>query len=354
MRDLEQILLRTEATIQEVWVAIGKGGAGIALLTDDDRRLIGTITDGDIRRAILNGVSVDAAATVLLEHRPQEYQRPTVASIDTDRSEILRLMRSKALRHMPILDRSGKVVDLVLLSDLIDSAESPLSAVVMAGGYGTRLQPLTMDIPKPMLPVGNRPLMERIIERLRAAGIRRVNVMMHYKPEVIIEHFGDGCQFGVELNYVREEQPLGTAGALGLMSPPEGPSLVINGDILTELSFQTMIDFHQEHCADMTVGVRKYEVQVPYGVIETRDVEVLSLVEKPSLSFFINAGIYLLEPVAYRFIPNGRRFDMTDLIECLLNNGRRVISFPIREYWLDVGQHADYEQAQDDLRNGRI
>jgi NDP-sugar pyrophosphorylase family protein len=153
---------------------------------------------------------------------------------------------------------------------------------------------------------------------------------------------------------VNEEQPLGTAGALGLMEAPQEPLLVINGDILTQLNFQAMLDFHQDHRADMTVAVRKYEFQVPYGVVETTGVRISRLVEKPSLDFFVNAGIYLLEPIVYRYIPNGRRFDMTDLIECLLAGERRVVSFPIREYWLDIGQYADYEQAQDDLRNGRL
>ena len=354
MRDLEQILLQPEATIQEAWTAIGKGAVGIALLVNDDRRLIGTITDGDIRRAILDRADLDAPATTLVRYHPGARWEPAVAPMGTERDELLRLMQAKSIRHIPLLDEEGRVVDLALLSELIDQPLPPPSAVVMAGGYGTRLQPLTGDVPKPMLLVGGRPLMERIIEQLWAVGIRHVSVTTHYKPEIIAEHFGDGCRFGVQINYVNEEQPLGTAGALGLMESPEEPLLVINGDILTQLSFQAMFDFHREHRADMTVAVRKYEFQVPYGVVETEGVEISSLVEKPSLGFFVNAGIYLLEPIVYRYIPNGRRFDMTDLIECLLADGRRVVSFPIREYWIDIGQHGDYEQAQDDLRNGRV
>lgn len=181
-----------------------------------------------------------------------------------------------------------------------------------------------------------------------------VSIATHYKPEIIAEHFGDGRRFGVQINYVNKEHPLGTAGALGLMEAPEGPLLIINGDILTQLNLRAMFDFHREHRADMTVATRKYEFQVPYGVVETEGVEISSLVEKPSLGFFINAGIYLLEPVVRHYIPGARRFDMTDLIECLLADKRKVVSFPIWEYWLDIGQHADYEQAQGDLRDGRI
>jgi NDP-sugar pyrophosphorylase family protein len=204
------------------------------------------------------------------------------------------------------------------------------------------------------LPVGGRPLMERILEQLKQAGIRQVNVTTHYKPEKIIEHFGDGRAFGVELSYVNEDLPLGTGGALGLMSPPRETQLVINGDILTQVDFRAMLAFHQDNEAEMTVAVRRYEMQVPYGVVECKGAHVRSLDEKPQLGFLVNAGIYLLEPSVYQFIPNRQHFNMTDLIRWLLDAGRTVVSFPVREYWLDIGQHADYVQAQNDLQNGRI
>ena len=302
MKELERFLVRADASIREAIEAIDRSGAGIALLVDGERHLLGTVTDGDVRRAILASVSTDASAAVLLEHRPVEYRQPTVAMVETDRSEVLRLMQARAIRQVPILDDEGRVVDLVLQSDLVGQPELPLSAVVMAGGYGTRLQPLTEDMPKPMLPVGGRPLVERIVDQLRAAGIRHVNMTTCYKSEVIAEHFGDGQQFGIEISYVHERQPLGTAGALGLMDPPEEPLLVINGDILTQVSFSAMFDFHQEHEAEMTVAVRKYEYQVPYGVVETEGAQISQLVEKPSYQFFVNAGIYLLEPTVHRYV----------------------------------------------------
>jgi dTDP-glucose pyrophosphorylase len=354
MDNLEQILIQPNVSIREVIEAMNRGAVGIVLLVDEDRHLKGTITDGDVRRGILHGVSLDAPVTTLLEYRPEEYRRPTAASVQTGRSELLHLMQSKVVRQVPLLDADGRVVDLALLSELMVQPDPQLSAVIMAGGYGTRLKPLTEDVPKPMLPVGKRPLMERTIEQLQTAGFCRVNVTTHHKAEIIAEHFGDGCRFGVQINYVNEERPLGTAGALGLMEAPEGPLLVINGDILTDLNFRTMLDFHREHNADMTVAVRKYEFQVPYGVVETEGADVSRLVEKPSFEFFVNAGIYLLEPIAYGYIPKDRRFDMTDLIKCLLTDRRSVISFPVREYWLDIGHQGDYEKAQDDLRNGTI
>jgi NDP-sugar pyrophosphorylase family protein len=204
-------------------------------------------------------------------------------------------------------------------------------------------------MPKPMLPVAGRPLMERIIDQLRDAGIHRVNVTTHYMPDKIRDHFGDGTAFGVDLQYVNEEKPLGTAGALALMEAPSEPLLVINGDILTQVDFRALIAYHQEHHAQMTVAVRRYEVAVPYGVIECDDGPIVRRVsEKPRLGFLVNAGIYLIEPSACSEVPNGERFEMTDLIEKLIRVGKTVVSFPVREYWLDIGQLEHYQQAQID------
>jgi NDP-sugar pyrophosphorylase family protein len=253
------------------------------------------------------------------------------------------------LRQIPVLDNEDRVVDLVMLDDLIPIQDLPLQAVIMAGGMGTRLRPLTEDLPKPMLPVGGKPLMELVIKQLRQVGIRRVNVTTHYKPEKISDHFGDGSAYGVELNYVNEDKPLGTGGALGLMDAPTETMLVINGDILTQVDFRAMLAYHRENRADMTVAVRQYDIKVPYGVIECVGVQVCALKEKPQMHFLVNAGIYLLEPKVYEFIPSGEHFNMTDLIQRLLDSNHTVVSFPIIEYWLDIGQLADYEQAQNDM-----
>jgi NDP-sugar pyrophosphorylase family protein len=225
----------------------------------------------------------------------------------------------------------------------------------MAGGFGSRLHPITKDLPKPMLPIGDRPLMELTIRRLHRAGIRRINITTYFLPEKIIDYFGDGKPFGVEINYVKEESPLGTAGALGLMQVPKDPLLVINGDILTTMDFRAMLIYHRRHKADLTVAVRHYDIRIPYGVLECDSHRVRRLREKPTYSFFVNAGIYLLQPTVHRYIPNNQRqrYDMTDLIETLIADGRAVVSFPVMEYWLDIGQHADYQQAQADLKKGR-
>jgi NDP-sugar pyrophosphorylase family protein len=229
-----------------------------------------------------------------------------------------------------------------------------LSAVIMAGGYGTRLRPLTDDMPKPMLPVGDRPLLERTVRRLREAGIQDVRVTTHYLGDRIASHFGDGKAFGVDITYLNEDRPLGTAGALALVNRPAGPLLVMNGDILTNLNFHALLAFHREHRADATVAVRKYDLTVPYGVVECEGTQVKALQEKPTERFLVNAGIYLLEPTVLGCIPPGERFDMTELIQVLLQQGRTVVSFPIVEYWLDIGRAEDYERAQSDVETVRL
>ena len=268
--------------------------------------------------------------------------------------DALHLMTEHDIDHLPVVDAEGKLMEFLLRRDLVSASPQGLTAVVMAGGYGTRLLPLTERVPKPMLLVGDRPLLERTIQQLRRSGIREVHLTTHYLPEAIKRYFGDGEAFGVKLEYSNEDHPLGTAGGLKQLKRASGPFVVINGDILTGVSFQDMLLFHRKHGAEMTVGVRKYQLDVPFGVVECDDVRVRELREKPSLTLFINAGIYLLEPSACDYIPVGERFDMTDLVKRLLDERRTVVSFPIFEYWQDVGRHEDYQQAQEDVRNGRI
>jgi len=347
--------ISANASVRQAIAQINKGEKGIVLVTDKNSCLLGTITDGDIRRAVLAEADLDAPVRKFLEQkRHSPYLEAVTAPIGTERAALLQLMKKHSVRHVPLLDDSGRVVDLVTLDELLPDQVLPVQAVIMAGGIGKRLHPLTEEVPKPMLSVGGRPLMERIIEQLGEAGIQQINIATHYKAEKIVAHFGDGGNFGVNLNYVDENQPLGTAGALGLLEKPTGPLLVINGDILTQMNFRAMSAYHQEHKADLTVAVRKYDLKVPYGVIESDGAFVQGLAEKPSYSFFVNAGIYLLEPSVYRYVPHGQHFDMTDLIQQLLEEGRPVASFPIVEYWLDIGQPADYDQAQEDSENGRF
>ncbi len=339
------------ATVRDAIARMDANRRGIMLVLDRERRLLGTISDGDIRRAILARLNLDTAVTELLARKSgSRYAMPITASVRADQNEWLTLFKRHMVTHLPLLDDEGRVAGLVGYDDFVPGEVLPLQAVIMAGGVGSRLHPLTEQTPKPMLPVGDRPLMEVIIEQLREVGIHRVNVTTHHQPEKISRHFGDGRKFGIELTYVAEERPLGTAGALGLMKPPEETILVINGDILTRVDFRAMLAYHREHQADLTMAVRQYDIEVPYGVVECEGQAVRKISEKPVLGFFVNAGIYLLEPAVHRYIPNGQRFDMTDLVQRLLDERRPVVSFPIREYWLDIGEHAQYEQAKEEIK----
>lgn len=353
---ISSLCVRQEDSLREAMARIDRGAIGIVLVVDDAQRLLATITDGDLRRALLAGVSLDTTVSTLIAYKQElpNYHIPVSAAINTADDQLLTLMYQHKVHQIPLINDAQQVVDLVSIDQLLGHQLLPVQAVIMAGGFGNRLRPLTEDLPKPMLPVGDRPLLEVMIARFRDAGIQHVHVTTHFMPEKIMNYFGDGSAFGVDLSYVSEDMPLGTAGALGLMSPPTEPLLVINGDILTNVDFRAMLAYHREHNADLTVAVRRYELQIPYGVLDCNGPYVQKLSEKPNYSFFVNAGIYLLEPAVHAFVQREQRFDMTDLIETLLAHQRTVVSFPLVEYWLDIGQHADYQQAQVDVASGRF
>jgi len=353
--ELKALIVSPEASVREVMECIDRSAKGIALVLSDDNHLLATVTDGDIRRAILAGTDLNQKVhELIISPSPDFASSPITAAQQTDEAELLHLMNDKGIRQIPLVDEDERVVDIVMLSDLVKELEPPLRAIVMAGGYGTRLRPLTEAIPKPMLPLGTRPLLELIVEQLRDAGIKQVHVATHYKGDVISNHFKDGSDFGVDIQYVKEDQPLGTAGALGLLAESDEPLLVMNGDILTRVDFRSMLNFHNEHHADLTVAVRQYEFHVPYGVVLTDGVAITAISEKPIVKNFINAGIYLLAPSVKRYIPNGEPYDIPDLIQRLLKEGRTVVCFPIREYWLDIGKADHYDQAQADVASGRF
>jgi dTDP-glucose pyrophosphorylase/CBS domain-containing protein len=350
IRPLDPLLVPPTATVRETMAAIDRNEVGIALVVDERRRLLATITDGDLRRAMLADLDIEAPVSTLVDARRARGE-PIVAPAGTPPLELLALMERESVRQVPLLDGDGRIVDLALLDDVVKTDVSPLRAVVMAGGFGTRLGDLTADTPKPMLPVGDRPLLERIIGQLREAGINRVSLTTHYRADSIAGHFGDGSEFGVDLHYVNEDTPLGTAGSLALLEPSVEPILVMNGDIVTRVNFAAMHRFHEEHRADMTVALRPYETSVPYGVVEVDGELITDVAEKPLVRAFVNAGIYLLAPDVCRLVPAGTRYEMTDLIRALIAAGRRVVGFPLREYWLDIGTPEDYSQALNDAHD---
>lgn len=353
--DFSNFTITAEHPIRDAIACIDHNSKGIVLVVDSAQKLIGTITDGDIRRAMLAGQNLDLPVSALLAQKTSSlYPKPITAPKGTESAGLLQMMKEHSVHQIPLLDLEGRVAGLVTMDDLLPDQLLPLQAVVMAGGFGHRLRPLTEDLPKPMLPLGDRPLLRRVIEQLRDVGIRRVNLTTHYKREMIEDHFGDGKDFGVDIRYVNEDQPMGTAGVLGLLERSEEPLLVINGDILTDVDFGAMLRFHKEHESQMTVAVRSYDFHIPYGVVDVDDVHITGVSEKPKQRYFINAGIYLINPDVCAEIPKGQHCDMPDLINRLVKARRRVISFPIREYWLDIGKIEDYRKALEDVEKGKI
>lgn len=340
---LDQVCVPEEATIRQAIEAIDAGAVEIALVVGSCRKLVGAVSDGDVRRALLSGVDLDDPVAPIVS------RTPVVAAPEASRETLLKLMIERGVEQIPLV-RDGVLVDLAFIRDLVLPEPSDEPVVIMAGGQGARLRPLTEDTPKPMLPVGDRPLLETILDHVRQAGFRRVFMAVNYRAEVIERHFGDGNSHGVDITYFHEPRQLGTAGALKLMDEDiDRPFLVINADLLTNVSLSSLMRFHVEEGNVVTVGVRKYCLEVPYGVVDLDSTRVERLREKPTLDFYVNAGLYAVNPEAISLLPaDWEQFGMTDVIDAAIASKRRVGGFPIREFWLDIGQFADYERANDD------
>lgn len=349
MRDWKATRLSRRDSLLKAMDVLNRSTLGIGLVVDERDRLEGVVVDGDVRRGVLAGMSLEAPVEQVM--KPD----PVTATAQQSSKTYIDIMLAKQVHQLPVVAADRQLVGLVLLRDLRSELASGLKAVVMAGGMGKRLRPLTEVNPKPLLSIADRPIMEHVLERLRASGIREVVVSTHYKSEMIQDYFGDGSSCGLAINYVKEENPFGTIGALRLMRDHlTEPFLVINGDVITSLDFSAMQAFHGNQAADMTVAVKKHNLQVPYGVVQVHGEAIVGLEEKPSLSVFINAGIYLINPGMIDFIPEGRSFDATDLIATLITARRTVSAFPVIEYWIDVGHPTDFERANNDLRSGRL
>lgn len=342
-------------TVQKAIETMDRCAKGIVLVVNPDRTLLGTITDGDVRRAILEGLELtDSVDSLLRRKQGSPYPTPITARKGVASRELLKIMQRHRIRHLPLVDGGNRVLDLVTMDMLLPEEMDHIRAVVMAGGVGQRLRPLTQDLPKPMLPVGDRPLLEHIVDKIRDSGIRNITITTHYLPEKIRQHFGDGSRHDVNIEYIDEQMPLGTAGALSLMKKADGPILVINGDVLTNLNYRAMYAFHHEHRPSVTIAVRQYEMYVPYGVVECRDMKVTEVKEKPTYSLFVNAGIYIIEPDAMDLVPSERRFDITDLFAAVSRSRLWMAAFPIREYWIDIGRIEDYQKANEDVSSGSL
>ena len=346
--NLRAILARPDQPISDAFKILSATEQGIVLVVEADHRLVGTVTDGDMRRAVLERLDFSLPiSTLLAKKKGTRFENPITALPGQSPEAYLKILKKNEVLHLPVVDAEGRVLDLLCLDDLMPDRDLSVQAVLMAGGQGKRLMPLTEKTPKPMLPVGNQPLMEIIIRNLRKSGIRKVKITTHHKSEEIVSHFEDGKKFDIEVSYLDEKEPLGTAGALGLLEKTKETLLVMNGDILTDMDFRSMIAFHKEHEADCTVAVRKYDVKVPYGVINCEEEVITDVIEKPVYNLFVNAGIYLIEPSVLGPMRKKAEYcDMPDLIKRFIAQKKTVISFPIMEEWIDIGHHQSYEEAQ--------
>ncbi len=341
-RDWSAMLVARDAPLTEVAMVVRFGGGGAAFAADAERRLLGAITDGDIRRALLRGLDMNAPAEQAMNPNPRS------APEAQERRRYFAAMRAHAIFQLPILDGGGRVVDVALLSETARAADRPNRVVLMAGGLGSRLRPLTNTVPKPMLSVGGRPLLQRIVEQFIDAGFRRFLISVNYLAEKIEAHFLDGGPLGVDIDYLRETKRLGTAGCLSLLPErPQEPIFVMNGDILTDIDFAAMLRFHEDTGAVATMALNTYRTEVPYGVVELDGHRIAGVREKPELSFFVNAGVYVLSPEALDRVPDDAFLDMPTLFDGLREEGAVVSGFPLHEYWIDIGRPTDLERANE-------
>jgi dTDP-glucose pyrophosphorylase len=341
---LGAVLINPTSSILEAVKAIDRGAMQIALVVDSERRLLATVTDGDVRRGLLRGVSLEAPVSEIM------HVNPAAARSADGRDAALRLMQQLSIHQVPLLDTEGRVVGLERIDDYIGVSSRDNWIVLMAGGLGTRLRPLTEAIPKPMLPVGGRPLLESIIRNIKDQGYQRFFIAVNHRREVVQDHFGDGSSLGVRIDYLVERNSLGTAGALSLLPErPSHPIVVMNADLLTSIGLDHLLRFHADQGAEATMCAREITAQVPYGVIRFDGPRLTEIEEKPTQRYFVNAGIYALSPPVLDLIAKDRPFDMPELFSALLERERSAAVFPIREYWMDIGRIDDLQRARDEF-----
>lgn len=343
MTTIEKIKLKPTSTIKEALHAIDSGAMKIAVVVKEDDTLVGVLTDGDIRRGLLDGMGLDAKIKTIVK------TDPVVCYVNSTKEEILAKAIGKKIYHLPVLDSSGKVLGIEDVDALLETKTKTNKVVLMVGGLGTRLHPLTHEMPKPMLDVGNKPILETIINNFKRYGFVDIILSVNYKADMVRNYFKDGKDFGVNIEYVFENKRMGTAGALSLMKEKlNEPFFVMNGDLLTNVNFEHLYNFHKESGAPATMAVREYEHQIPFGVVNQEGGIITSIVEKPSQNYYVNAGIYMLDPEVLELIPDESFYDMPTLFCDLIAQEKKPVSFPVHEYWLDIGQIKQLEQAREE------
>lgn len=340
MQNWKNAILLESATVQEAIVNLNDLGFQIVLICNDKNKLIGTISDGDIRRGLLKGMQLNSSVEPIIRRDPLIV--PETLPIDL----VQQLMIVNKIRQVPIVNETNQVVGLHLWDLLAEKEGRPNTMVIMAGGKGTRLRPHTDNCPKPMLEIAGKPMLEHIIERAKAEGFERFVLSIHHLGHMIENHFGDGEDFGVQISYLREDSPLGTAGSLSLLEEfPDIPFVVTNGDVITDIRYGELLDFHIRHDAAATMAVRLHEWQHPFGVVQMRGVEITGFEEKPISHSHINAGVYVLSPSALKHLTKNEPCDMPTLFERLQIKNLKTIAYPMHEPWLDVGRPDDLNRA---------
>jgi dTDP-glucose pyrophosphorylase len=338
-----QAVLSETATIKQAIQSLNDSSCQIVLIVSPAGELQGTLTDGDIRRGLLRGLNLNSEITSII------HRNALVVPADMDRDTVIQLMVANKIKQVPVVDEKHQPVGLHLWDEISTPTLRPNILVIMAGGMGKRLLPHTEHCPKPLLPVAGKPMLEHIIERAKAEGFAHFVLAIHYLGHMIEEYFGDGARLGVKIEYLREQAPLGTAGALGLLSPkPALPFVVTNGDIITDIRYGELLDFHLRHTASATMAVRAHEWQHPFGVVQTKGVDIVGFEEKPIARTHINAGVYVLEPTALDHLEPGSRCDMPALFGRLQESSLRTVAYPMHEPWLDVGRPDDLTRANNE------
>jgi dTDP-glucose pyrophosphorylase/predicted transcriptional regulator len=341
-KNWQNILVSPNSSVQEVLQIIDREALQLAMVVDANQCLLGTVTDGDIRRALIKGTSLSVDVSEIM------FKTPTVVQLGTSRLQVLEVMKSKGLLSIPIISEN-KVVGLETLTNASQKETYKNPVFIMAGGFGTRLKPLTDNCPKPMLHIGDKPILETVLRSFVRCGFSNFYISTHFMPEVIREHFGDGSKWGVSIEYIHESEPLGTGGALGLLPDdlPDLPIFLINGDVLTKIDFEKVLKFHNDNQASATMCVREFEYQVPFGVVESEGHKISSIVEKPIQRFHVNAGIYVISKDVIAAVEKHTRIDMPTLFESILDTNAMV--YPFYEYWLDIGRMDEFKRAQSDI-----
>ncbi|WP_369916796.1 nucleotidyltransferase family protein [Lysinibacillus sp. 2017] len=333
--------MKFSSTLFETMKTIDESALQFAVVVDETGKLLGTVTDGDIRRGILRGEGLDVKVGSIMN------TKPISAKSGLSAAKYKQFMKKNKLKQLPLVNDLNEVVDILFI-DKFEISTNKNQVILMLGGLGTRLRPLTNEIPKPMLRVGNKPIVETIVDGFKLYGYTNFIFSVNYKKEVIQNYFRNGEAFGITIEYIEEQKRMGTAGALSLIeNRPTEPFFVMNGDLLTQVNFDQLMQFHIEQGAAATMCVREYEYQIPYGVIETNGTDLTAIKEKPIHRSFVNAGIYVLSPEVFDYIPSDVFYDMPTLFEKLIEQEKKTSVFPIHEYWLDIGQMDDFNRANE-------